>query len=116
MTRPTKSPMLSKGRAKRCEAILRSVMAPGERLIALADVTSVTPLSIGLAATAHRLIAVPTQPAHPARVLWVFFLGEQRKLTLPLGEPGGARQTHPTREIPRRGARLHGKGNHFSGA
>ena len=68
MTRPTKSPMLSKGRAKRCEAILRSVMAPGERLIALADVTSVTPLSIGLAVTDQRLIAVPKTSAHTVEI------------------------------------------------
>lgn len=68
MTGPALSPTMtrSKGKAQRCNAVIAALLEPGERLLALADVTSATPTSIGLAVTDRRLIAVPKAPRHPA--------------------------------------------------
>ncbi|GAB11894.1 hypothetical protein GOARA_091_00120 [Gordonia araii NBRC 100433] len=65
MNGPARSKMLSNSKADRCVAVMAALMAPGEQLLALADVTSVTPQSIGLAVTDRRLVAVPKTPKHP---------------------------------------------------
>lgn len=68
MSDPAVSPMLSASKAQRCRAVMAAMMAPGERLLALADVTSVSPLSIGLAVTDQRIVAVPKGPRTPVEL------------------------------------------------
>ncbi|MFT4200641.1 SHOCT domain-containing protein [Gordonia sp. (in: high G+C Gram-positive bacteria)] len=68
MTQPAVSKMLSQSKAARCIAIMNRLLAPGEQLLALADVTSVKPLTLGLAVTDQRILGVPKSAEHPVEL------------------------------------------------
>jgi len=57
--------MFKSANANSCARIMAAFLAPDERLLAVADVTSAGPVTIGVAVTDQRIVGVPKSSEHP---------------------------------------------------